>query len=454
MNMMATPETNPVRLVPNVRKRAPLEVRFARWLRDTFLIPTGPRAGEPFELDTFQIDFVREFLARDGDSPLWRTLIFSTPRKLGKSTLLGALLLGRMCPDSPIHVPHFAGAVAAPSEKHAMYIAAAMKALMETAGREDELKRRADPKPGVLFVANTSLILSTGTRAQGHGADLDLAVIDEGGLITRNQSELITGFFDALAAKDGQLVLTGTRGDSPEYNRLIDEPDERTHVTLHAADKEDDPSDPAVWLKANPGLGTIKSKRFMADAHLKAEASGSMTEFQAWHLNVPLAPGRELLIDYDTLAKAYVDDPQPEPGEPVHIGIDLGGSASATAATIAYERTGIVKVVAAFPGASMTLLERGKRDLVGDLSQRCAEAGELIETSGSVTDLVEFIPEVIARIGNHPVASVSCDRYRQAEFETARFELVKIADRQGILGCRSRPVILGWIKAIGASATI
>lgn len=419
MNAHTQHVAHPVRKVARLRKRSSLEVRFARWLANTFLIPAGPRAGEPFVLDTFQLDFVKEFLAREGASPLWRTLIFSTPRKLGKSTLLGALLLGRMCPDSPIYIPHFAGAVAAPSEKHAMYIAAAMKALMETAGREDELKRRADPKPGMLFVADTTLILSTGTRAQGHGADLDLAVIDEGGLITRNQSELITGFFDALAAKDGQLVLTGTRGDSPEYNRLIDEPDKRTHVTLHAAEKEDDASDPAVWHKANPGLGTIKSERFMQDAHAKAEAGGSMAEFQAWHLNVPLTPGRELLIEYDTLKMAYCDDPQPIPGEPVHIGIDLGGSASMTAATIVYETSGIVRLLGAFPGATLDLRERGKRDLVGDLWQRCADAGELIETSGSVSDLAEFLPELIARIGEHPVRSVSCDRYRQAEFETA-----------------------------------
>ncbi|WP_371154146.1 terminase TerL endonuclease subunit [Jannaschia sp. 2305UL9-9] len=294
-----------------------------------------------------------------------------------------------------------------------------MHAILETAGREKELTRKSDPKPGILIMGGATVSLNTGTRAQGHGADLDLAVIDEGGLITRNQAELITGFFDALATKDGQLVLTGTRGDSPAYNDLIDKPDKRTHVTLYAADKDDDPGDPAVWGKANPGLGTIKSVRFMQDAHAKAEQSGSTTEFQAWHLNLPLAPGRELLIDYDTLKKAYRPGPQPIPGEPVHIGIDLGGSASMTAATVAYETSGIVKVLGAFPGASLSLLERGKRDMVGDLWSRCAEAGEIIETSGSVSDLAEFLPELIQRIGPHPVRSVSCDRYRQAEFETA-----------------------------------
>lgn len=401
------------------RKRLPLEVRFANWLARSFLIPAGISAGETFKLHPFQLGFVREVLTRDGGSPHWRTLIFSTPRKLGKSTLLAALLLGFMCPDSPIHIPNFTGAVAAPSEKHALYIAKAMKAILETAGREKELVRKSEPKPGVLTMGGASVSLNTGTRSQGHGADLDLAVIDEGGLISRNQSDLITGFFDALATKDGQLILTGTRGDSPAYNDLIDKPDKRTHVTLYAASKDDDPSDPEVWEKANPGLGTIKSTRFMQDAYAKADQSGSATEFQAWHLNVPLAPGRELLIDYDTLKKSYRTDPQPIPGEPVHIGMDLGGSASMTAATIAYETSGIVRVLGAFPGAALSLLERGKRDQVGDLWSRCAEAGELIETSGSVSDLAEFLPELLQRIGPHPVRSVSCDRYRQAEFETA-----------------------------------
>ena len=401
------------------RKRAPLEVRFSAWLRNTFRIPSGMNAGQPFELHGFQLDFVRQYLAQEVDGPLWRTLIFSTPRKLGKTTLLGALFLGLMCADSPIHIPGFAGAVAAPTEKHALYIEKAMRALMETAGRADEMRRRHDPKPGLVLIGDATLTMSTGSRSQGHGADLDLAVIDEAGLLAQNQGELLTGFFDALTTRNGQLILTGTRGDSPAYNELIDRPDPRTFVCLHAAEKEDDPSCPHVWAKANPGLGTIKPLRFMQDAHGKAKQSGSFAEFEAWQLNKPLTPGRELLLDYDTLRKAYRDEVQTIPGEPVHIGLDLGGSASMTAATIAYELSGVVKVLGAFPGADIELLERGRRDLVGDAWFRCAQAGELIETSGSVSDLQEFLPELVKLIGPHPVRSVSCDRYRDAEMRTA-----------------------------------
>lgn len=207
------------------RKPPSLEGRFAYWLRSTFKIPSGMGAGEPFALEPFQMEFIRQYLAREDDGPLWRSLIYSTPRKLGKTTLLATVFLGRMCPDSPIHIPRFAGAVAAPSEKHSGYIEKAMRALMETAGRKDQIRRKHDPKPGIVLIGDASLILSTGTRNQGHGADLDLAVVDEAGLLAQNQGEMLTGFYDALTARNGQLILTGTRGDSPAYNDLIDRPD-------------------------------------------------------------------------------------------------------------------------------------------------------------------------------------------------------------------------------------
>ena len=404
-------------------RRAPKPDRagmFAEWLADTFKIPAGISQGRPFELHAFQREFVRAFLSRDLDGPTYRTCIFSTPRKLGKSTLLGSVLLGVMCPDSPIYIPHFSGAIAAPTEKHTGYIAQAMVALLETAGREKELHKKTDPKPGKLLMGKGVCHFSTGNMKQGHGADLDLAVIDEAGLLSAGQAELINAFYDALASKDGQLVLTGTRGDSPEYNRLIAKPDKRTHVTLYGADLNDDASDPKVWAKANPGLGEIKSKRFLQDAYEKAEQGGSLTSFKAWHLNMPLSASRELLIEYTTLQKAYQEDARFLDGEPVFIGLDLGGSAAMTAAVIIGKESGVIRALAAFPGESgLDLTQRGKRDGTGLLYVTLNQSGELFETSGAITDVAEFLSRLRDEIGGRPVLSISGDRYRDAEFRMA-----------------------------------
>ena len=401
------------------RRPEPTELAlFAEWLADVFVVPSGISRGQPFALHPFQAEFLAAVLEREGPSPRWRTSIFSTPRKQGKSSLLAAYLLGRFLPDSPLHLPMCRAAIAAPTAKHAEFVAHAARDLMDAAGRSSEFRLAARPAPGAMLAGDGQAILMTGARASGHGADLDLAIIDECGLLPRRQGELIGNFFDALAAKDGQLILTGTRGDSPAYNDLIERPDERTHVTCFGADLEDDASDPAVWARANPGLGTIKSETFMRDAYLKAAGTGSDTAFRAWHLNVPLSPQRELLVEHHTLAACYRDRADPIPGEPCFVGIDLGGAASMTAATIAYE-SGAVKVLGAFPSAAMTLADRGVRDHVGDLWTRCHEAGELHLTGGSVTDLDEFLAVLCEAIGPHPVANVSCDRYRREEFLTA-----------------------------------
>lgn len=409
---------HPVRRVPKARKRPPIERRFSRWLADNFVIPAGISAGKPFELHEFQLEFLRGYLASDPDGPRYRNHIFSTPRKLGKSTFLGAVMLGHLCPDSPIHIPNFTGAIAAPTEKHCTFIAKAMATLMDGAGREEEFVTKANPRPGVIHMGTGTVLLNTGTNISGHGADLDVAVIDETGLMPGHKDELVQGFFDALATKNGRLILTGTRGTSSEYNEMIDRPDKRTFVCLYGASKEDDPSDPATWDKANPDGGKIKPRRFLKDAHDKAEASGSMAPFQNWSLNVPVSATRELLLDYETLKKAYRDNPQPVPGEPCFVGLDLGGAASMSAAVVAYQ-SGVIRVLGAFPGAAMDLLTRGRRDHVDDFYLRAAAQGELIETSGSVTDISEFLPRLVELIGNHPVASIACDRYRREEMATA-----------------------------------
>lgn len=392
---------------------------FGDWLASNFKVAGGISGGEPFQLHDFQLDFVAAFLARDNGSPRFRTLIHSLPRKCGKSTFMGALLLGLVLPDSPIYRQAFTGILLAPTARHAGYIPKAMLALMETAGREGEVALVQRPAPGKLKVkGGASIQLLSGDAKSGHGDDVDLAVMDEGGLFPHRQSALFQNAFDALAARDGQLLITGTRIDSPKYQELIEDKNPRTFKQVFGADPEGDTSDPAQWRKATPGLGKIKSESFLRDAYESAKAAGNLTDFECYHLNLPRSPQKALLVQYHELTPIYDPEAEPIPGEPCWIGLDLGGSSSMTAAAIAYE-SGVVKLVGCFPSEPMSLLDRGRKDFCGDVYSRASEAGELFTTSGAVSDLSEFLPELVKRIGPHPVVSVSCDRYRQAELITA-----------------------------------
>ncbi len=392
----------------------------AEWLADTFVVPAGPSRGEPLQLLDFQRAFLADHLEDDDNgSPRYRTVAFSCARKNGKSATLAGLLLGYMCESSPLFIPGFRAAITAPSVQHAQLVPQQMMDLLEAAEYDVGIWFVKSPLPGVLHgPQGGKLQCLSGQRTAGHGLDLDLALVDEAGLLPA-ANESLQNTMDAVAARDGRVLVVGTAGDGPAFREILDNPDARTSVHLYAADLSDDVSDPATWAKANPGLGVIKSEAFMRDALAKAEQSGSLTEFRVWHCNEPLSPSRQLLLEYQTLQAAYDATASLIDGEPVFIGMDLGGSAAMTAAAIIGAESGVIRPLAAFPGEGLDLLQRGRRDAVGDLYVKLHDSGELFTTSGQVTDVAEFLARLREEVGAHPVLSISADRFRDSEFRSA-----------------------------------
>lgn len=410
------------KLLPVVDSTAPRSPEeraeaFFEWLSQEFVFTAGPKRGRPFALDEFQKDFVRQVLARDGEDPAHRICLLSLPRKNGKTAVLACLLLGFLLADSPVHIPGCRAGVTGPTARHALFIFQAALEMLEAVGRTADAKIVQHPSPGFFRTSDGRCDIYSGSKNSGHGASLHVAFVDEIGLLS-DRSTLVDNFVDALAIENGILVGTGTRGANKQYNDLLDNPPKGVAVTLYGADPSDDPADPAIWAKANPGLGSIKSASFMRDQFEKAKASGSEREFGAWNLNTRQTHAKNLLIELPTLQAAYDPEAKPVDGEPCFVGLDLGGAAAQSAAVICYA-SGFVKVLAAFPDQPMTLLERGQRDGCGNAYERARERGELITTSGFVTNLDEFLAELVTRIGPHKVVSVSGDRYRDAAFRTA-----------------------------------
>ncbi|QBF32171.1 terminase TerL endonuclease subunit [Thalassococcus sp. S3] len=389
----------------------------ADWVADTFV----DQNGAPLTLCQFQYDFLSDHFADDpAGGPLYRTTVLSTGRKNGKTVTLALLVAGYLDPSSPLHVPFAQVAINAPTSRHAEFLPEAIKLLYDRIDRGSDWSFNKAPPPTFRHKGGKGkLTCLSGARASGHGLDLDLALVDETGLMPKS-NETVQNTFDAVASKDGRVILTGTRGDSDTYNEIINNPDARTKVHLYGVDKDANASDPATWAQANPGLGVTKSRRFMEDAHAKGEQAGSLTEFRVWHLNMPLSPTRQLLLEYGDLTKAYDETADPISGEPCFVGMDLGGSSAMTAAVVMYQESGVIRCIGAFPGeGTLDLAKRGKRDGVGNAYVTAAERGELFETSGAVTDVAEFLDRLRDFIGPHPVLSVSADRYRDAEFRTA-----------------------------------
>ena len=305
----------------------------AAWLADTLTVPAGPHRGEPLKLLDFQIRFLRDHFADDFDGgPEYRTCVLSTARKNGKTATISALLLGRLCPESPVFQPNFSAAITAPTIQHSQIVPMQMVGLLEASEYDPDISWVKSPLPGVLHgPEGGKLQCLSGVRTSGHSLDCDLSICDETGLLPHS-NESLTNVMDSVAARNGRCILTGTQGDSPHYREILDRPDARSRIHLYAANLDDDVADPKVWKKANPSLGQIKSLSFMRDALLKAEQTGSLTDYRVWNLNMPLSPTRQLLLEYDLLQSAY--DPEAEliEGEPIFIGLDIGGAAAQTCA--------------------------------------------------------------------------------------------------------------------------
>ena len=103
--------------------------------------------------------------------------------------------------------------------------------------------------------------------------------------------------------------------------------------------------------------------------------------------------------------------PEPERRGGYVLGLDLGTSAAMSGAA-AYFRDGRLEAVAMFPELP-GLAERGLVDGVGNLYQRMADRGELVQAGRRVSSVPALLSEALARWGR-PQAVV-CDRWREAE---------------------------------------
>ena len=122
----------------------------------------------------------------------------------------------------------------------------------------------------------------------------------------------------------------------------------------------------------------------------------------------------------DWRACEVAEDDAAPPDGPVFLGIDLGAAQSMSAAVMFWPESGRIEAMGAFAG-DPSLHERQTNDGCGDAYTRLHAEGLLQVTSGRVTNLHEFIPEVAAELrerGCPEPAAVACDRERIEELRT------------------------------------
>ena len=384
----------------------------AAWCAEYLVTPPGhPLAGEPMELPDFIADFLRDALA-DGVTES----LLCTARKNSKTAGLAMLVLGMLA--GPLRQPGLRIGTVSISREKAGELLGQAGAIAE-ASELPGVEFMKTPTPGMIRTpdGSTAEFLSADKRA-GHASGFSLVLIDELGLMTERDRDLIAGMRSSTSARGGRLIALSIRGESPLLEEMLDRADMPTCAVHHFApdippNGDVDIHDPAIWAAGNPGIALgIKQVSYMHSEAARVERTPTdLSSFLAFDLNFPISPTRQMIFSVGDLRGCFVDE-LPEREGKCYLGCDFGEAVSGTAAVAIWPATGRVETWLAF-GDIPSLVERGRHDATRyDLMQ---QRGELRTYDGLVTPVAEFLADVAKDLAGQRVAKLAADSYKDSE---------------------------------------
>lgn len=381
----------------------------AAWAKAVLKVPPGhPLAGHPMALPDFAQDFLRGALAS-------HDALLSTGRKNAKSAICAVLALGYLV--GPLRSKGWRGAVAS-LNKHKASLLMKQAEQIEGASGLVGLEFKRSPYPGRIVGPDGELVILSADRGAGHAESFDLVIVDETGLFSERDRDLLAGLRSSTSAKDGRVIHLSIRGDGPFVPELIADP--ACYAVVHAAPDGARLDDEVAWHAANPGLGTIKSLNYMRrEAARVLRTPKDQASFMSHDLNMAVDPVAEMLCSVTDWKACEVREPPPRCG-PVYLGYDAGQSVSLSALACFWPEVGRLEVFAGV-AAVPDLAQRGLDDGVGDLYSEAATRGDLIICGGgrSISN-ARFLSSVIDALGpDVQIAGFGADRFQKGETQTA-----------------------------------
>jgi phage terminase large subunit-like protein len=393
-------------------------------LLSSLRIPEGPRAGRRLRLAPFQRAFVEGALAPGCD-----LAVLSVGRGNAKSALSAGLALGALLGvfDQQPRRDVIIAARTRDQARVAWNFAAAFTRSLPDATQRQLIFRRS-PRLEIEYTGDGGehvirAIAADGKSALGSGPTL--VVMDERGHWERDSGdELEQALLTGLGKRAGRalLISTSASDDAHPFSKWIDQPPAGAYVQEHRPA----PGLPADELEslslANPGAahGVGASLEWLSASARRATARGgsALAGFRLYHRNERVSgETRDLLLTLDQWLAAETATLPPRSG-PVIVGLDLGGSASMSAAALFWFELDRLEVYGTFPGYP-SLLDRGQADGVGSRYVTMQERGELATLGAKTVPVAEWISETMRRIEGQPVAAIVADRFKQAEISEA-----------------------------------
>jgi len=398
-----------------------LVVNFFRMLKHW----KGEYAGKPMRLEPWQVFIVGSALCwkvKATGLRRFQEVYQEIPRKNGKTTFAAGIALWGLLADGEAGAEVYTVATKKDQAKIAWTDARQMLATCpQLAGMVQT------------YVASMS-VQATGCRFQPLGRDsntLDglnphLAIYDE--FHAWRDPSLRTVVRDGMAARRQPLewIITtaGVNLHSVCYEthshaeRVLDpsQPeytDDRLFAYIAAAEKDDDPADPATWRKANPNIGVSKSEAWMADAYTAAKRTRStLNNFKCKHLNIWTEAAEAWLDIHAWTDCEAVFDADGLAGRQCYVGLDLAKVNDLTAIVAVFPSKTESEpwhVITRFFCPEDNIEERSKRDGVPYRAWR--DEGHLIATPGETTDFAFIEAEIREIAEQYQLAELLFDRW-------------------------------------------
>lgn len=387
-------------------------------------IPEGPNAGKPVQLAPFQRQFIQGALAADTVNA-----VLSIGRGNGKSAITAGLALGGLLGiwDRQPRREIIAAARTRDQGRIIWDFVAGFIESLPLEIRRHFIFRRA-PRLEIEYGGDGGghvlrVIAADGKSALG-GAPT-MAILDERGHWALDRGdELEHALLSGLGKREGRafLISTSASDDTHPFSRWIDDPTSGSYVQEHRPAPGLPADDTESLLIANPGAphGIGGSLGWLEAQAKRAIARGgsSLTSFRLYNRNERVSgETRDLLITLDEWLECETDVLPPREGGVV-IGIDLGGSASMTAAAFYWPETGRLECKGTFPSMP-SLLDRGQSDGVADRYVEMHDRGELSVLGDKTVPVAPWLVEVVRHVEGEPITAITMDRYKQAELGEA-----------------------------------
>lgn len=401
-------------------KRADLAERFLESLR----IPEGPKAGELLTLAPFQRQFVQGALA-DGIAQA----VLSIGRGNAKTALSAGIALGAL-------VGAFDGQarreilIAARTRDQARiawdFVAGFCPSLPLEIQRRLIFRRM--PRLEIEFEGDGGGHILRALAADGKsalGSAPTLVLMDERGHWQADKGdELEAALLSGLGKRGGRglIISTSAPDDTHPFSRWIDDPVPGSYVQEHRPAPGLPADDRESLITANPGAehGIGADLDWLEGQARRAIARGgsSLMTFRLYNRNERVSgETRDMLMTVDEWMACEAESLPPRDG-PVVIGIDLGGSASMTAAAFYWPESGRLEAHGTFPSMP-TLLDRGQVDGVAGRYVEMYERGELDTLGDKTVPVAPWLAKLMGRVSDQPIAALVADRYKQAELGEA-----------------------------------